>query len=133
MTIHDKPLILTTGCFHILHPGHIELFEYCSKFGSLVVGINTDEYLLKKSNEIKIKLVDRIYLLNSIKYIDKVIPFKEETASELIEKVHPYMFVKGPDYRNIRIPEQDVCERLNIRFHIATQIKKYNSSDFLKL
>lgn len=114
-----------------MHPGHVELFEYASKLGELIVGINTDEYLIKKHNKIVINLSDRIYMLQSIKYIKQVIPFTENTASELIRRINPDIFIKGPDYRGIIIPEMSVCEDLNIEYIIPPQLKKFNSRDFL--
>lgn len=122
---------MTSGCFHILHPGHVELFEYCSKIGTLYVGINTDEYLLEKSKKVLVKLVDRIYLLNSIKFIDKVIPFSERDACSLIRKVIPDIFVKGSDYLNIDIPEKVCCEEMRIKYMICPLNKKYNTSNLI--
>lgn len=107
------------------------MFEYASQFGDLIVGINTDDYIYKKHGIIKIPLKDRIYLLESIKYIKKVIPFSEETPCELIIKLQPDIFIKGPDYRNVEIPELKLCEELHIDFKICTGLKKYNSRELI--
>lgn len=127
----DSKIVLITGCFHILHPGHLDLIEYAYSLGNVYVGINTDQYLIKKSSKIIIQLSDRIRLINSIKYVSKVIAFPEENASELIRRVHPNIFMKGPDYRGRRIKEQDVCEELGIQYICDPQIKIYNTSDII--
>lgn len=127
------PIILTTGKFHILHPGHVELFEYCSTLGTVFVGINTDDYILKEHGTIFIPLEHRIYILNSIKYIDKVLTFSEKNACELIKRIKPDYFIKGPDYKDIIIPEQLTCNENNIIYKTSPQTKKYSASSLLKL
>ena len=76
--------VWTNGCFDILHRGHIELFKYAKSLGDeLVVGIDSDEKVKKDKGKNRpiINLQDRIFMLQSIKYIDKVIPF--DTTKEL--------------------------------------------------
>ena len=76
--------IWTNGCFDVLHRGHIELFRFASSLGDeLIVGIDSDEKVKKdkgKNRPIN-DLHDRMFVLQSIKYIDKVIPF--DTTNEL--------------------------------------------------
>ena len=70
--------VWTNGCFDILHRGHIELFRYAKSIGNeLIIGIDTDEKVkLDKGKDRPINnLQDRIFMLQSIKYIDKVVPF----------------------------------------------------------
>ena len=74
----EEKIIWTNGCFDIIHRGHIELFEYAKGLGSkLYVGIDSDEKVKKDKGEGRPfnKLIDRIKVLESIKYIDKVISF----------------------------------------------------------
>ena len=126
-----RRIVLTTGVFHILHPGHIELFEYCASLGSVIVGINSDMYVKNKSGKILIPLIDRIYTLKSIKYVDHVVVFNEEDASDLIRKIRPYYFVKGPDYIGKHIPEEQMCRETGTTYMVTGQTKKYNSSELL--
>lgn len=129
----NKKTILVTGVFHILHPGHVDLLKYCSTLGTVVVGINTDKYIIEhKKNKVLIPLVDRIYLLKSIRYVDHVVAFAEDTACDIIRKVRPHIFVKGPDYLNIEIPEQKICKELNIKYIVAPQTKRFDTQKILE-
>ena len=95
--------VWTNGCFDILHRGHIELFRYAKSLGDeLIVGIDTDKKVKKdkgKGRPIN-SLNDRIMMLNSLIYVDKVIPF--DSTSELektIKWIHPSIMVIGADWK----------------------------------
>ena len=95
--------VWTNGCFDILHRGHIELFRYAKSLGEeLVVGIDSDEKVKKDKGESSPinNLQDRIYMLQSIKYIDKVVPF--DTTKELDDTLKwykPDIMVIGSDWK----------------------------------
>jgi D-beta-D-heptose 7-phosphate kinase/D-beta-D-heptose 1-phosphate adenosyltransferase len=98
-----KMKVWTNGCFDVLHRGHIELFRYARSLGDeLIVGIDTDEKVKKdkgKNRPIN-NLHDRILMLQSIKYIDKVIPFDSTTELERTLKwIHPSVMVIGADWK----------------------------------
>ena len=95
--------VWTNGCFDILHRGHIELFKYAKSLGDeLVVGIDTDEKVkLDKGKDRPINnLQDRMYMLQSIKYIDKVIPFDStKDLEKTIKWYRPNIMVIGSDWK----------------------------------
>ena len=95
--------VWTNGCFDILHRGHIELFRYAKSLGDeLVVGIDTDEKVkLDKGKDRPINnLQDRMYMLQSIKYIDKVIPFDStKDLEKTIKWYRPNIMVIGSDWK----------------------------------
>ena len=129
----DK-IVLVTGTFNIMHPGHVRLFEFCSQFGKVVVGINADDYLYEKyGRDNTIALQDRVFVLKSCKYIDRVIAFSETEPTELIKKVKPDFYVKGPDYKNKKIPEDEVLNLLGIKKIIQPAEKEYNGSSLVKV
>ena len=108
--------IWTSGCFDILHKGHIELFRYAKSLGDeLVVGIDSDEKIrLDKGKNRPINdLQYRMTMLQSIKYIDKVIPF--DTTKELRDTVkwyRPNIIVMGSDWKNKEVIGEDYAEKL---------------------
>ena len=108
--------IWTNGCFDILHKGHIELFRYAKSLGDdLVVGIDTDEKVkLDKGKDRPINnLQDRMYMLQSIKYIDKVIPFDStEDLSNTIKWYRPNIMVIGSDWRGKEVIGEMFADKL---------------------
>ena len=108
--------IWTSGCFDILHVGHIELFRYAKSLGDeLVVGIDSDEKIrLDKGKKRPINdLQYRMTMLQSIKYIDKVIPF--DNTKELRDTVkwyRPNIIVMGSDWKGKEVIGEDYAEKL---------------------
>ena len=105
--------VFTPGCFDILHFGHIELFKYCRSIGDeVVVGLNSDDSIrkIKGTNRPVNDLKSRLSVLESIKYIDKVVVFNEEDPYILIKKINPDIMVKGGDYKAEDVVGKDLCE-----------------------
>jgi len=96
--------IWVNGCFDVLHRGHFELFKYAKSLGNeLVVGIDTDFKISQDKGPDRPynNLQDRIFALQSIKYIDKVISFNSRTElSNLIKFYGPDILVVGSDWRD---------------------------------
>ena len=99
----EEKIIWTNGCFDVLHRGHIELFKYAKSLGTkLYVGIDSDEKVkVDKGKSRPINNVqDRKFLLESIKYIDKVIIFSTTKDLEnLIKSIQPNIMVIGSDWK----------------------------------
>lgn len=94
-------MVVTNGCFDILHVGHIKLLEECKKLGDyLIVLINSDESVKRLKGETRPIncLHDRKLMLESIKWVDEVIVFDEDTPLNTIMKLKPTVLVKGGDY-----------------------------------
>ena len=94
-------VVLTNGCFDILHRGHIECLEFARRQGGfLIVAINDDEGIKKLKGDSRPvnKLEDRMYVLKSLECVDMVVSFKGTKATELFKLVHPDVYVKGGDY-----------------------------------
>jgi len=111
-----KLKVFTNGCFYLIHPGHINLFKRIKELFpnyDLVVGINSHKSIqLNKPNR-KIELfsdIDRVDMINSIQYVDKVILFDEKTPIDLIKKIKPTVIVKGGDYSKKEIVGTDLVE-----------------------
>ena len=108
--------VWTNGCFDILHRGHIELFKYAKSLGDeLIVGIDTDEKVKKdKGKDRPINcLNDRIAMLNSIVYINKVIPFDSTDELEsTIKWIKPHIMVIGSDWKDGKVIGKKWAEKL---------------------
>lgn len=126
-----KKIIFTNGCFDILHRGHLNYLKQARSLGDyLIVGINSDDSVsrLKGSNRPINCLSDRILMLESLKFVDEVVPFSEDDPYELIKRIKPDVLVKGGDYKNKRIVGSDlVNEVILINF-----TEGYSTTNFLK-
>ena len=98
----NNRIIWTNGCFDVIHRGHVECLKYAKSLGGyLFVGVDTDERVkeLKGEDRPFNNLVDRVMVLQSIKYVDSVITFgSDETLNDLIKGMQPHYLVKGSDY-----------------------------------
>jgi len=104
--------VFTNGCFDVLHLGHIELLRYSASLGELVVGLNSDESVrrLKGPSRPFNNEQTRLRILESIKYVDSVHIFHEDTPYELIKSIKPDLIVKGGDYKPDEVVGHDLCE-----------------------
>tara|TARA_R110000851_G_scaffold186038_1_gene335336 strand:- start:315 stop:704 length:390 start_codon:yes stop_codon:yes gene_type:complete len=124
--------VFTNGCFDILHRGHIELFKYAKSLGStLVVGIDTDEKVQEDKGPSRPfnSLKDRIFILESIKYVDKVEVFgsKQELQS-LVASISPDILVKGTDWKGKEIVGAESAKE--VRFF--ERIEGYSTTEILE-
>ena len=99
--------VWVNGTFDIVHLGHVQLLKKAAELGDfLIVGLDGD----KRVSELKGKerpinnLVSRITLLESIKYVDRVVAFdSDEQLETLIKTIRPAVMVIGEEYRDKRI------------------------------
>ncbi len=96
-----KRIVFTNGCFDILHAGHVTYLEAAAELGDvLVVGINSDASVsrLKGPRRPIVPEQDRAMIIGSLRAVDHVVIFGEQTPYELIVDVQPDVLVKGGDY-----------------------------------
>ena len=96
-----RTIVLTNGCFDIIHLGHIDYLEKAKSLGDiLVVGINSDDSVQRLKGETS-PVVDayaRTRMMASMEFVDAVTYFEEDTPLELISRIIPDVLVKGNDY-----------------------------------
>ncbi len=101
---HDRNerVIMTNGCFDVLHAGHVAYLEEAKSLGDrLIVAVNDDDSVRRlkgKSRPIN-ALEDRLLVLAGLAAVDWVVPFSEDTPASLISKILPDVLVKGGDYK----------------------------------
>lgn len=97
-------IVFVNGCFDVLHPGHIKLFQYARSLGDyLIVATDSDEKVaLDKGPDRPIfSLEDRRFVLESIKCIDVVHTFdSREGLENLLECIKPDILVVGSDWKD---------------------------------
>lgn len=111
-------VVLATGCFDVIHAGHVAMLAEAAKLGDeLVVGINSDEGVRRlKGADRPIHCVeDRRLVLEQLRGVSSVVIFDEDTPEALIREVRPSVFVKGGDYSRATLPERAAVEEMGGR------------------
>jgi D-beta-D-heptose 7-phosphate kinase / D-beta-D-heptose 1-phosphate adenosyltransferase len=97
----DASIAFTNGCFDLLHPGHVSLLDQAKRSADrLIVGLNADDSIrrLKGPDRPIQNEIARATVLSSLKFVDAVVIFSEDTPMELIKALEPDVLVKGADY-----------------------------------
>jgi len=99
---HGESVVMTNGCFDLLHPGHVGYLEAARRLGDrLIVAVNDDASVrrLKGCHRPLNPLAHRMRVLSGLAAVDWVVPFSQDTPESLICRVLPDVLVKGGDYR----------------------------------
>ncbi|HCI95238.1 MAG TPA: bifunctional heptose 7-phosphate kinase/heptose 1-phosphate adenyltransferase [Providencia sp.] len=95
-------VVMTNGCFDILHAGHVSYLANARKLGDrLIVAVNSDASTRRLKGETRPvnPLEQRMAVLGALGAVDWVVPFEEDTPQRLIAEVLPDILVKGGDYQ----------------------------------
>jgi len=103
-------VVLTNGCFDLLHSGHLRYLQAARQLGDLlVVGVNSDESVRQLKGESRpiVPQQERAELVAGLECVDYVTIFEEPTAVPLVELVQPTYYAKGGDYTEQDLPESE--------------------------
>lgn len=93
-------IVLCHGVFDIIHPGHLEYFKYAKKFGqTLVVSVTTDRFVDKGFGRPIFDIEKRKFFLSNISIIDFIVESDYPSSVNIIKKLKPNFYVKGPDFK----------------------------------
>ena len=98
----NKIIGFTNGCFDLLHTGHISYLKSAKqKCDILILGLNSDESIRKLmgKNRPIVEQKDRVEILSSFPFIDRIVVFDEVTPIKLIKRIKPNIIFKGKDYK----------------------------------
>src|SRR5215212_7193744 len=101
MRARDKRVVVTNGCFDLLHLGHVTYLEQARKHGDvLLVGVNSDSavHQLKGPDRPLNPEHDRASVIAALESVDSVCIFADATATRFLEVAQPDVYVKGGDY-----------------------------------
>lgn len=127
----QRRVVLTNGCFDILHIGHVRYLQAARQVGDvLLVGVNSDTSVcqLKGPSRPVNRDVDRAELLSALRCVDATLIFPEQTADTLIERVQPTVYVKAGDYTRDTLPETATLERLGIDIVFMPFVSGYSTT-----
>jgi len=99
---HGEKIVMTNGCFDIIHAGHVGYLEEARKEGDrLIVAVNSDASVKRLKGEGRpLNSVERrMAVLAGLEAVDWVVSFEEDTPANVIESFKPEVLVKGGDYK----------------------------------
>ena len=100
--IRNERIVMTNGCFDVLHAGHVAYLEEAKSLGDrLIVAVNDDDSVRRLKGETRPinALEDRLLVLAGLAAVDWVVAFAEDTPAKLMKAVLPDVLVKGGDYK----------------------------------
>ena len=98
---YGEVVVMTNGCYDLLHPGHIASLEFARAQGDLlVVGLNSDRSVreLKGPDRPIFSEADRAAMLAALACVDYVVVFDEASVEPLVERILPDVLVKSAEY-----------------------------------
>ena len=128
-------IILTNGCFDLIHAGHIRYLSGAKRLGGfLVVGINSDWQVrsLKGNGRPYISEAERAEIISALRFVDAVTIFDEPTVDELIDAIRPDIHAKGTDYTTDTVPERERVRAYGGKVAIVGDPKDHSSTDLIK-
>tara|TARA_B100001057_G_scaffold366918_1_gene370275 strand:+ start:1198 stop:1662 length:465 start_codon:yes stop_codon:yes gene_type:complete len=142
----DKKIIsIVSGGFDPIHPGHIMMMKDCLKFSDyLIVGVNSNKWLIKKKGNFFMDIKHRIYVIDSLTMVNEVMDFEDDdlgSASNLLIKIrkkypkNKIIFANGGDRSDSsKILEKDIADKCDIalEYGVGGNHKESSSSDLLK-
>lgn len=105
-----KKVVSTSGCFDILHAGHVTYLEEAKAKGDiLIVMLNSDSSVrgLKGSTRPIVPEGERAVVIAGLESVDYVCIFSDRTPCGVIDRLQPDIVIKGGDYAGRKIPEMD--------------------------
>ena len=107
---NNKKIVMTNGCFDILHSGHTYILEESKKLGDiLIIALNSDLSVkkIKSKDRPIVSELDRAYVLSCLSSVDHIILFDNESPEEIICEILPEILIKGSDYKGKKVAGED--------------------------
>jgi D-glycero-beta-D-manno-heptose 1-phosphate adenylyltransferase len=129
-----EKIVLTNGCFDMLHAGHVRYLQAARAEGDLVVvGVNADSSVgvLKGAGRPVLSEAARAMLVAGLAAVDYVVIFDEPTVEGLLRDLRPDVHAKGTDYTVETVPERETAAELGVRVAIVGDPKNHSTRDLI--
>ncbi|MBZ5530445.1 MAG: adenylyltransferase/cytidyltransferase family protein [Acidobacteriia bacterium] len=129
-----EKIILTNGCFDLLHVGHVRYLHAAKALGGrLVVAVNSDASAraLKGEGRPRIPASERAEILAGLADVDAVTIFDAPDVREVVRALRPDIHAKGTDYTAATVPERDVVLACGGRVEIVGDPKDHSTTELL--
>ena len=133
--VGGKRIVLTNGCFDLIHVGHIRCLQDAAKRGDcLVVAINSDASVraLKGSGRPFQSQAERAEILAAIEGVSYVTVFDEPTVGPLLRRLRPSLLAKGTDYTVENLPEKEVLVEIGAELVVVGDKKSHSTRDLMR-
>jgi D-beta-D-heptose 7-phosphate kinase/D-beta-D-heptose 1-phosphate adenosyltransferase len=127
----SKTIVMTNGCFDLLHVGHIKLLSASKKMGDvLIVAIDDDESVraLKGKDRPIIAAQERIRIISALDCVDYVTLFSTRELGDLIEALRPDVLTKGSNYTNETVLGREIVEKFGGRVALIPMTEAVSST-----
>ena len=132
----QRRIVLTNGCFDLLHVGHIFSLEKASELGEeLWVAVNSDSSvrLLKGGNRPIFSQEQRAYMLQSLKCVSLVFIFENENLAKEITALKPDVYVKSGDYslKTLNPDEREALESVGSKINFVSHLDGFSTTNII--
>ncbi|HWX53948.1 MAG TPA: adenylyltransferase/cytidyltransferase family protein [Verrucomicrobiae bacterium] len=130
-----EKIILTNGCFDMLHVGHVRYLLAAKELGGkLVVAVNSDNSAraLKGHGRPRMPEQERAEILAALEAVDAVTVFEELDVRNLVQLLRPDIHAKGTDYTPESVPERDVVLACGGRVEIVGDPKDHSTTELVR-
>lgn len=129
--LREQTVVLATGCFDLLHIGHLYFLSEARKQADvLVVGINSDNSVrtIKGANRPIIKQEDRLAVVAALRFVDWAFVFDDVVAEECILLLKPDVFAIGEESVANYPGELAAAQNVGARLHVVNRIPEASST-----
>ena len=133
--LQGKKVVLTNGCFDILHVGHLRYLQEARRLGDvLIVAVNSDKSmrLIKDPGRPILAENERVALVSALRCVDHVVLFDEPDVSHVLEVLRPAIHAKGTDYTEQTVPERAKVLAYGGEVRIAGDPKNHSTRDIIE-
>jgi D-beta-D-heptose 7-phosphate kinase/D-beta-D-heptose 1-phosphate adenosyltransferase len=131
-----RRIVFTNGCFDVLHPGHIEYFDFCRRQGDVVVvGLDSDQSVRcnnKGADRPIFKQLERARMLSGLQAIDFIAFFDDADPTGLIRAVRPDVLVKGAHWGLEGVVGRDIVEAYGGEVVLAPIVEGYSTTSIIE-
>ena len=121
--MNDKK-VLVSGCYDLLHAGHIAFFKTASQFGKLYVSVGQDENLFRlKGKKPYFSQEERVYMVNAVKYVTEAFVASGNGMLDFVEdmkRIKPDFFVVNSD--GFTQGKKQICDENNVKLIVLERI-----------
>lgn len=132
--VHGEQIVMTGGCFDILHAGHVAYLEQAKRLGDrLVVAVNDDASVsqLKGAGRPVNNLKKRMAVLAGLSAVDWIVPFHDLTPERLIKSILPDIWAKGGDYQLKDLPEAKIVKAYGGQVKLIAMVDGCSTSNII--